>query len=140
VTETLAEERWESRLEPKVVAAAVARPRYLSAAELSDNIEYLRRNALDSAAFDNAYWARWFYPLNVLALCLAALPFAFGSLRSGGFGKRLFIGIVLGIGFLLAQRLFASLAEVYRFDVRLAHALPPLLVLGLSWGLFARRS
>src|SRR5690606_6441975 len=32
VTETLAEERWESQLEAKVVAAAVARPRYLSAA------------------------------------------------------------------------------------------------------------
>ncbi|HEX5757171.1 MAG TPA: LptF/LptG family permease, partial [Arenimonas sp.] len=31
VTETLPEERWQSQLEPKVVAAAVARPRYLSA-------------------------------------------------------------------------------------------------------------
>ncbi len=138
-TETLAEERWQSRIDDNALAAAVARPRYLSSAELSANIDYLRRNALDSSLFDNAYWGRWFYPLNVLALCLAALPFAFGSLRSGGFGKRLFIGIVLGIGFLLAQRLFTSLADVYRFDVRLAHALPPLAVLALSWGLFARR-
>lgn len=138
-TETAAEEVWESRLDSQMLATAVTRPRYLSSAELSANIEYMRRNALDAAAFENVYWSRWFYPLNVLALCLAALPFAFGSLRSGGFGKRLFIGIVLGIGFMLAQRLFASLGEVYRFDPRIAHALPPLLLLGLSWGVSARR-
>ena len=40
----------------------------------------------------------WFYAFNVLALCLAAVPFAFGTLRSGGLGKRLFIGIVFALG------------------------------------------
>lgn len=138
-TERKDEERWQSQLDDQVLAAAMARPRYMSAAELQANIEYLTRNGLDSTAFANAYWSRWFYPVNVFALCLAGLPFVFGSLRSGGFGKRLFIGIVLGIGFVLAQRLFTSLADVYKFDVRLALALPPLAVLALSWGLFARR-
>ena len=85
------------------------------------------------------YWGRWFYPVNVAVLCLAALPFAFGSLRSGGFGKRLFIAIVIGLAYLLGQRLAVSLSDVYRFDARLAYAVAPLILLAISWGLFARR-
>ena len=72
-------------------------------------------------------------------LCLAALPFAFGSLRSGGFGKRLFIAIVIGVAFLLVQRLMVSLSDVYRFDARLAYLAPPVALMALCWGVFARR-
>ena len=134
-----AEERWESGLDDQALAAAASRPRYLSSSELKRNIDYLQRNDLDSKAFENAYWGRWFYPVNVAVLCLAALPFAFGSLRSGGFGKRLFIAIVIGLAYLLAQRLAVSLSDVYHFDARIAYALPPLGLLAMSWGLFARR-
>jgi lipopolysaccharide export system permease protein len=138
-SETLAEERWESGLDEQALAAAASRPRYLSSAELSRNISYLQRNGLDPKAFENAYWARWFYPVNVAVLCLAALPFAFGSLRSGGFGKRLFIAIVIGVAYLLVQRLVVSLSDVYRFDARLAYLMPPVALLGLCWGVFSRR-
>jgi len=137
--ETHETEAWRTALGDEVVSSAVARPRYLSSAELRRNIGYLERNGLDAKSFVNAYWARWFYPLNVVVLCLAALPFAFGSLRSGGFGKRLFVAIVIGIGYLLAQRLVVSLSDVYRFDARLAYLLPPVVLLGFCWGLFARR-
>ena len=85
------------------------------------------------------YWSHWFYPYNVVVLCLAVLPFAFGSLRSGGFGKRLFIGILVGIGALLLQRMAVNLADVYRFDVRLAYLFPPLAILGVCWGWLAKR-
>jgi lipopolysaccharide export system permease protein len=138
-TEEKAEERWSSGLDDQALAAAAARPRYLSSAELARNIEYLQRNDLDSKAFENVYWGRWFYPVSVAALCLAALPFAFASLRSGGFGKRLFIAIVIGLAYVLGQRLAVNLSDVYRFDARLAYLLPPLLLLALSWGVFARR-
>ncbi|WP_460454958.1 LPS export ABC transporter permease LptG [Arenimonas aestuarii] len=137
--ETHASEVWTTALGDEVVSSAVARPRYLSSAELQRNITYLERNGLDAKAFENAYWARWFYPVNVVVLCLSALPFAFGSLRSGGFGKRLFIAIVIGIAYLLAQRLVVSLSDVYRFDARLAYLLPPLGLMAVTWGLFARR-
>lgn len=138
-TENLPEEIWESDLDDKALSAAASRPRYLSSSELDRNIQYMQRNGLDAKAFENAYWARWFYPLNVLVLCLAALPFAFGSLRSGGFGKRLFVAIVIGVAYLLAQRLVVSLSDVYRFDARVAYLLPPMMLLGLSWGVLARR-
>lgn len=133
------EQRWESRLDPTELAASVARPRYLTTSELSSSIDYRRRNGLEASEFEELYWGRWFYPLNVLALCLAALPFAFGSLRSGGLGKRLFIGIVFALGFWLVQTQCVKLAAVYGFDYRLAYLLPPLSMLLISHLLFRRR-
>jgi len=132
-------ERWQTEIDDETLAAQLARPRYLTSAELRSNIDYLKRNRLDAAKFESAYWSHWFYPYNVIVLCLATLPFAFGSLRSGGFGKRLFLGILIGIGALLVQRMFVDLADVYRFDVRLAYLVPPLLIVGLCWGVLARR-
>ena len=135
----IAKEHWETELDDSTLAAQLARPRYLSSAELRSNIDYLRRNQLDAVKFESAYWSRWFYPFNVVVLCLATLPFAFGSLRSGGFGKRLFLGILVGIGALLVQKLFVELSDVYRFDVRWAYLLPPLVILGICWGWLAKK-
>jgi len=70
----------------------------------------------------------------------AAIPFAFGTLRSGGLGKRLFIGIVFSLGFWLLQTQFVKLAAVYKFDFRLAYLIPPMIMLGVSAWLFRRRS
>lgn len=135
---TQAQSFWPSDLDKRALESALFRGRFISSKELLTNIKYLERNQLDAEKFISTYWERWFYPINVLALCLATLPFAFSSLRSGGFGKRLFFGIVIGISFLLLQRLFVDLANVYRFDVRLALALPPITLMALSFVLFRR--
>ena len=133
-------ETWESHLDDTALLAGVTRPRYLRSGELRRSIAYYRRNGLDAAEFEEIYWARWFYPLNVLALCLAAIPFAFGTLRSGGMGRRLFIGIVFSLGFWLLQTQFVQLASVYKFDYRVAYALPTAIMLAVSAFLFRRRS
>jgi lipopolysaccharide export system permease protein len=138
--ETVAEERWDSKLDAAALSAGTERPRYLSAMDLRTAIEYRERNELDASEFEEHYWGRWFYPVNVLALCLAAVPFAFGTLRSGGMGKRLFIGIVFALGFWLLQTQFVKLATVYKFDYRIAYLLPTLIMLGVSGFLFKRRS
>lgn len=141
VTQTrIAEEKWASQLDDTALAASVARPRYLSSASLHSSIEYHKRNGLDAREFEEHYWARWFYPLSVLALCLAAIPFAFGALRSGGLGKRLFLGIVFSLGFWMLQEQFVKLAGVYRFDYRIAYLVPPLVMLAISAWLFRQRS
>lgn len=141
VTRTVAlREKWESKLDDTTLAASVTRPAYLPSSELRKGIQYSRRNGLDPGKYEEQYWGRWFYPLNVLALCLAAIPFAFGSLRSGSMGRRLFIGIVFAIGFWLLQTQFVRLAAVFKFDYRIGYLLPPLLMLGVSWVLFRRRS
>jgi lipopolysaccharide export system permease protein len=141
VTQTdVMEEHWQSKLDDTALAASVTQPKSLPSSDLRSGIEYRRRNGLEAGEFEELYWGRWFYPLNVLALCLAAVPFAFGSLRSGGLGKRLFIGIVFALGFWLLQTQFVKLAGVYKFDYRIAYLIPPAVMLGVSAALFRRRS
>lgn len=136
----VAEERMDSRLDEAALAANITKPRNMSSRDLAQGIEYRKRNGLQSGEFEEIYWGRWFYPFNVLALCLAAIPFAFGSLRSGGYGKRLFIGIVFALGFFFLQRIFVQIAGVFHLDFRVAYAMPPAIMLAVSGMMFHRRS
>ena len=139
-TENLESEQWASGLDPQVLSLGTSRPRYMSTRELSESLDYMTKNGLDNRAFANAYWQRWFYPLNILAMLMATLPFAFGSLRSGGFGKRLMVGVVIAVGYhLLVRNLMLNMAEVYGIDMRLASAVPPLLLIAVSWLYFRRQ-
>lgn len=137
-SQNVAEERWDSALNPDVLKLGVAKPRYLRLSELDEGLDYMERNQLDSAEFSTAFWSRIFYPFSTIALCLAALPFAFGTLRSGGFGKRLFLGVVFGVGMFTIQTLVVNLAQVYHLPLPMAYSLPPLLVAAVSWWHFRR--
>ncbi len=136
---TIAEQRWDSALQPELLSQSLRRARYLSTADLRSNIDYMQRNRLDAGEFETAYWARFFYPINVFVLCFAAMPFAFGTLRDGGFGKRVFIGIVFGLVFFLLQRVAVDLSNVYRLDPRLGNALPPAAIALAAWWRFRRQ-
>lgn len=131
-------ERWSSALDGNSLAASVATPRYLPTAELRRSIVAMRHNGLNPRPFEEAFWARIFFPLNVLALCLAAMPFAFGQLRSGGLGKRVFSGIVFGLGYFMLDRFAVNLANAYTIDMALVRIGPPSLLLLGAW-LFSRR-
>ena len=130
---------WQTNITNESLEASLTSPRNLSLGELSSNIDYLEKNKLDSHVFTKAYWGRWLYPYKVLILCLSVLPFAFGSLRTGGLGKSLFLGIIVGLGAFLMERLFVNLSDVYRIDVRLAYVFAPLSVFWLCWGFLAKR-
>lgn len=138
--ETVESEPWNSQLDAAALASGMSKPRNLRAVDLRTSIEYRKRNGLDARDYEDIYWSRWFYPVNVLALCLAAVPFAFGSLRSGGMGKRLFLGILFALGFWLLQLFFGRMAGALKFDYRIAYALPPIVMLVVSGMLFRRKS
>lgn len=138
--QTVESEPWNSRLDAAALASGISKPRNLTAMDLRTSIEYRKRNGLDARDYEDVYWSRWFYPINVLALCLAAVPFAFGSLRSGGMGKRLFLGILFALGFWLLQLFFGRMAGALKFDYRIAYALPPVVMMVVSGLLFRRKS
>ncbi|HXD83533.1 MAG TPA: LPS export ABC transporter permease LptG, partial [Rudaea sp.] len=106
---TLPQAQWQSTLDPNVLAVSMIHPEYLSIGDLSRNIDYMQRNRQDAGSYQRAYWGRIFYPLNVLVLAFCAVPFAFGTLRTGGLGKRLFIGIALAITYYFFQSAVVSM-------------------------------
>jgi len=137
-TTTLAQTKWQSALDPDVLSKSMIHPEYLAARDLSRNIDYMRRNHQDASSYERAYWGRIFYPFNVLVLAFCAVPFAFGALRTGGFGKRLFVGMALAISYYFFQSAVVSMGAVYNMNLAWANALPSLL-LALAAVVYFRR-
>lgn len=123
---------WSTALRPGAIEASLQHPDLLTTMALGSRIEQLRRNGLDAGAMSEAYWARWFFPLTTLALVFAALPVAFGQQRSGGFGQRLFIGIVFALVARLVQPMLVNLAKAYQWPIVVAYALPVLLLVAFG--------
>jgi len=132
VSTTHARQAWSTSLDPEVLEASVVHPEYLSLRDLSRNIDYLRANRQNPGVYVNAYWTRAFYPINTLLLVLAALPFAFGTLRSGGLGKRLFLGVIVAIAWYFIQRAIISTGTVFGAPPFIVNLIPALVLLAIS--------
>ncbi len=136
---TFAQQRsWKSGLDPQVLELSVVHPEYLSLADLQRNIDYLRSNRQNPGTYANAYWERALYPLNTLVLTLCALPFAFGALRSGGLGRRLFIGLLLANGWYFLQKAVIGLGTVFGVPALAANVAPALLLICAAVWYFRR--
>ena len=134
------EEHWESGLDPALLSLSIVQAQYMTLRDLSRNIFYLERNRQDASTFRQAYWERLFYPISVLALAFCAVPFAFGTLRSGGLAKRLFIGMVLALCFYFAQRAIVNMGAVYGVHPAVANLIPPILLALLAFVYFRRHA
>ena len=103
-------------------------------------MNYLISNGQSPGSYAVAFWARALYPLNVLVLVLCAMPFAFGALRSGGLGKRMFIGILLALGWYFLQQAMVNFGTVYGMSPLFANLLPALILSLAAWLYFRRRA
>lgn len=134
VTKQREREQWPELVDSSLLQSAALDPRDLSLRSLHRFIAYLNDNELDAERYEQAFWTRVFYPVTALALVVVGLPFVFGPLRQGGFGLRLFLGIVIGVVFFIFNRLFTRFGAVYDLDPMLTALLPPLaLMLGAWW-------
>ncbi|MGH8158453.1 MAG: LPS export ABC transporter permease LptG [Rhodanobacter sp.] len=137
-TTTAASERWDSRLDPHVLQLSLVQPQYLPMRDLRSNMRYMESNGENPGVYAIAFWGRALYPLNVLVLVLCAMPFAFGALRSGGLGKRIFIGMLLAIGWYFLQKAMVSFGTVYGIPPLLANLLPATVLAIAAWLYFRR--
>jgi lipopolysaccharide export system permease protein len=138
-TTTFATQPWVSGLNPQVLAQSIILPQYLSMRDLQRNINYRAANGEAPGVYAVAFWGRVVYPLGVLVLMLCAMPFAFGALRSGGLGKRMFVGMLLAIGWYFLQKAMVSFGTVYGMPPLLANLLP-IMILAIAAWLYFRRS
>ena len=71
-------------------------------------------------------------------MLLLAVPFVFGSIRVGGMGRKLFIGIMIGIAFFAVSKALGYIVLVYHMPP-LAGATLPTLAFAVVAGLLYRR-
>jgi lipopolysaccharide export system permease protein len=69
-----------------------------------------------------------------------AIPFVFGSLRSGNAGRNLFIGIMLGLGFYAANKSLGYIVLAYNVVPLVGAVIPLMLFLVVAWFLYRRVS
>ncbi|MBI3771109.1 MAG: LPS export ABC transporter permease LptG [Gammaproteobacteria bacterium] len=123
---------WRSMLAPQMISVVAIQPEYLSVVGTYHYIEYLQKNGLDATKYVLSLWKKAISPLVIAVMVFLAVPFVFGPLRSVGIGARIFFGVLLGIGFYLADQTIAQLGLVYNFPLPVAVSVAPLLFLGIA--------
>lgn len=113
-------------------------PRQLRTRALWDVIQYYRVNHLDARPYVFAFWSRIARVIATAFAVLLAIPFVLGALRSSGTGSRMLVGIMLGIGFFLMQRLIESGTIVFDLNPVILAWLPTALLATVALGLLAR--
>ena len=99
-----------------LLGSSLAKPLSLSARELLSYIDYLKRNDLDAEKYETEFWFRVSRTYTVLIMPILALAFVFGSLRTGGAGGRLMIGVIIGLGYYLASETLANSGQVFNLN------------------------
>jgi lipopolysaccharide export system permease protein len=108
----------------------------MSALSLWRYMRYLQENNLDAARYELAFWVRFTTPLSSIVMLLIALPFVFSSQRAGGFGQRLFVGIIIGVSFFLLNRMLNHVGLVYGLPPLLSATFPLIMFMGAAiWAL-----
>ena len=135
--EKLATLAWPSSLSPKVVAAAVLPVTTMSTLELWRYIDHLSDNEQAAQLQKIQFWKRALYPFACLVMIGLSLPFAYLSARSGGLSLKVFIGIMLGVSFVLLNNVFRHLGLLGNWTPWIVAAAPGALYLGLSLAAFS---
>ncbi|MCK5360910.1 MAG: LPS export ABC transporter permease LptG [Gammaproteobacteria bacterium] len=118
---------WHSSLGPEVLKVFLVRPEQLSALDLSRYIKHLQENSQNTERYELAFWQKISSPLAIIVMVLLGIPFVFRSVRSGGVGGTLFLGIMLGLIFFAMAKGFGFLVLIYGIPP-LAGAFIPLLL------------
>jgi lipopolysaccharide export system permease protein len=141
VTQSYKREVWQDlHLAPRILIAQTGDVFDLSMVELWSQIHFLKNVGLAYEQYELALWQRAFQPLATIVMILLAIPFVFGSLRTGSTGLRLMVGVVLGVGFYVLNQFSGQFALVYGIPPLLAALFPILVFSFLGIGLmFMRR-
>lgn len=108
----------------EVLGISLVKPQSLSGRGLMSYVAYLKRNNLDARRYETELWYRISRTATVLVMPVLALAFVFGSLRTGGAGARLMIGVIIGLSYYLASEMLANSGQVFNFDPAVIAWLP----------------
>ena len=128
----------KSNVTANFLGLAAQNPGQLTNRSLWRLIRYYRANSLADREYVFAFWSRIARTVAVAFTVLLAIPFVLGSLRSAGAGTRMLMGLVLGIGFFLLQRLIESGTVVFNLDPMVLAWMPTALLALAVFVLLAR--
>lgn len=118
---------YTGKISYRLLDVLMIEPKQMSSTDLYAYLKFLRENNLDATVPGLTFWKKVLAPLTVLVMCLLAVPFVLGSQRQSNTGQRLLFGILLGLGFMVADRLLIQLGSRIGISPALNALLPTLL-------------
>jgi lipopolysaccharide export system permease protein len=129
---TLNEELWKSSIAPNLLKIVVVNPNNLSLYDLDRYIGFLKKNHQKSHSYELAFWGRIVNPLVTFIMLLLSAPFVIGLKRGVSVGGRMMIGVVIGMGFNIIDKIVGHLGLIYGLNPPLMAFIPSLTVLALA--------
>jgi lipopolysaccharide export system permease protein len=121
-----------SEITPRILTVSATDPERMSATELAVYTRHLAENRQETERFKIAFWQKLINPMAIFVLMAMALPFGYLQARSGGVSLKIFIGIMLGVSFLLVNTLFSHLGMLSTWPPFLTAVAPSVLFLMLA--------
>lgn len=132
--ETVPQRILETSLTPERLIARILTPERMSMFDLIDYIDYLHSNNLQTERQVVALWRKMAYPFTLLVMITIAAPIGFMQTRRGGVGSKVFIGILLGVGFFMLNQLALNVGMLSKWAPWVTALVPNLGALGLALG------
>jgi lipopolysaccharide export system permease protein len=129
---------WDSVLTPDILSVLKIVPERMSVLNLAAYIDHLRDNRQKTTRFEIALWQKALYPAAAIVMMLLAIPFAIQSERTGGTGGKIVLGILLGLGFHFAGRLFSHVGLLNDWPAAFSAGMPALIFLAVAAAGIAR--
>lgn len=121
-----------SEVTPEILSVLFADPDRMSAYDLSAYSKHLAENNQRNERYEIAFWKKVAYPFAVFVMMALALPFAYLHVRAGGISLKIFVGIMIGVSFQLANNLFSHLGLLNTWPPLATAVLPSILFLLLA--------
>jgi lipopolysaccharide export system permease protein len=116
-----------SSIAPDIVNITVVSPDNLSILELARYVDFLKQNRQKSQVFELALWGRLINPFVTFVMLMISAPFVIGVKRGISVGARMIIGVVIGLGFNIVDKIVGHLGLIYELNAPLTALLPSLL-------------
>lgn len=130
---------WTTDVTPEILSVFLISPDQLSAWQLNRYIGHLKENNQDTSSYELAFWNKIMTPVATAVMVILAIPFVFSQVRTGGFGRNLFFGIMLGLAYFALNEGFGYVVLVFDIPPMVGAVLPTLLFLGIGAFLLRRQ-
>jgi len=125
-------------LNPDLLGLTVVREETMTGAALWRYVTYLKDNGMNARTYEVAFWGRIAAILAVPLMCVLAVPFVLGPLRTTGTGARMLAGLGIGFTWFLVSRALTDGAAVWDLPPVATAWLPTLLLAGATVWMVSR--
>jgi lipopolysaccharide export system permease protein len=130
---------YAGNLSYQLLEALMIEPRQMSSSDLYSYLAFLDENELDTSTVSLTFWQKIMAPFTVLIMCVLGLPFVLGSQRQNNTGQRLMLGILLGLTYVVADRLLIQLGSQMNINPFVNALSPSMLFLALALYLLIKK-